>query len=82
MHGAPAGQVVARRGRNPGKPCGMRTFIVATYLVALLVLADWSPLAGLLVAALIAVWAFPSLRRVLVAGPVVRRVPERRTTAG
>lgn len=57
----PPGQRVAPGGQGQGNATIMRSLILAAYAAALIVLADFTPLTGLLLAALVAVWAFPLL---------------------
>ncbi|AGL15936.1 hypothetical protein [Actinoplanes sp. N902-109] len=48
----------------------MRSLILAAYVMALIAYADWSPATGLLLAALVAVWAAPLVRHRLIPAPV------------
>jgi hypothetical protein len=67
---------VAPAGQAAGNANPMRSLIIAAYLAALVVHAEWTPLTGLLAAALVAVWAFPLLRRRLGLGAAVHLLPQ------
>ena len=57
----PAGQPVTPRGQGKGNAISMRSLILGAYAVALLLTADYTPFTAVLLAALVAFWAFPLL---------------------